>query len=125
MKGRTSSWWGTVLDAPDPHALAEFYSRLLEWPIATDEPTWVVLNRPGESFYLGFHESSAYLRPVWPPVDGHQQMMVHLDIEVDDLDAAVADALDMGAALAEYQPQDTVRVLLDPIGHPFCLYLGS
>ncbi|WP_169501813.1 VOC family protein [Kribbella catacumbae] len=28
-----------------------------------------------------------------------------------------------GAELAAYQPQDNVRVMLDPDGHPFCLYL--
>ena len=45
--------------------------------------------------------------------------MMHLDIEVDDLDAAAAAAL--GARVAEYQPRDNIRVLLDPAGHPFCL----
>jgi hypothetical protein len=52
-------------------------------------------------------------------------MMMHLDLEVDDLEGAVADALALGAALAVDQPQDDVRVLLDPAGHPFCLYLGG
>jgi len=42
---------------------------------------------------------------------------------VDDLDEAVAAARELGATLVEYQPQDDVRVLLDPAGHPFCLYL--
>jgi Glyoxalase-like domain len=41
--------------------------------------------------------------------------------EVDDLDAAVADAVALGARVAAFQPQDNVRVLLDPAGHPFCL----
>ena len=50
-------------------------------------------------------------------------MSVHLDLEVDDLDAAVAHAVDAGAELASYQPQENVRVLLDPAGHPFCLYV--
>ena len=50
-------------------------------------------------------------------------MMLHIDIAVDDLAGAVADAVDLGATLAELQPQDDVRVLLDPAGHPFCLYL--
>jgi hypothetical protein len=31
----------------------------------------------------------------------------------------------MGAELACHQPQDDVRVLLDPVGHPFCLYLDE
>jgi hypothetical protein len=29
----------------------------------------------------------------------------------------------VGAVLAEVQPQDDVRVLFDPSGHPFCLFL--
>ena len=43
----------------------------------------------------------------------------------DDLEAAGAHAVAAGATLAEFQPQDDVRVYLDPVGHPFCLYVGS
>jgi hypothetical protein len=50
-------------------------------------------------------------------------MMLHLDLEVDDLEAATDYALSVGAELAEVQPQEDVRVLLDPAGHPFCLYV--
>ena len=50
-------------------------------------------------------------------------MMAHLEILVDDLDAAVAVAVAAGATVAEFQPQDGVRVCLDPDGHPFCLYV--
>jgi hypothetical protein len=50
-------------------------------------------------------------------------MMLHLDLQVDDLDAAGAHALACGATLASHQPQDDVRVYLDPAGHPFCLFL--
>jgi len=50
-------------------------------------------------------------------------MSMHLDLEVDDLDAAVEHALSVGAALADVQPQQSVRVMLDPAGRPFCLYL--
>jgi len=32
------------------------------------------------------------------------------------------DSVGLGATLAEFQPQEDVRVLLDPAGHPFCLY---
>jgi hypothetical protein len=51
-------------------------------------------------------------------------MMTHLDIAVEDLAAAVAWAVEAGATLAGYQPQENVRVLLDPAGHPFCLFEG-
>jgi glyoxalase superfamily protein len=46
----------------------------------------------------------------------------HLDIAVGDLDEAVRWALAAGATLAAVQPQDDVRVMVDPAGHPFCLF---
>jgi hypothetical protein len=49
-------------------------------------------------------------------------MQFHLDVAVRDLGAAVEDALALGAQLADFQPQQDVRVMLDPDGHPFCLY---
>jgi hypothetical protein len=45
------------------------------------------------------------------------------NIEVDDLEAAGAQAIAAGATLAEYQPQPDVRVYLDPAGHPFDLWV--
>ena len=51
--------------------------------------------------------------------------MMHLDIQVDDVEAAVADAIATGARLAEHQPNPNDRVLLDPAGHPFCLCLDD
>jgi hypothetical protein len=47
---------------------------------------------------------------------------MHLDIRVHDLGAAVAHALACGARLAGYQGREDLRVLLDPAGHPFCLF---
>jgi catechol 2,3-dioxygenase-like lactoylglutathione lyase family enzyme len=113
----------TVLDAPDARALADFYHRLLGWPIGTDEPDWVTLRPSGGGPGLSFQTESAYVRPTWPAGPGDQQMMMHLDIEVDDLTAAGAHAVAEGAVLAEYQPQTDVRVYLDPAGHPFCLWV--
>ena len=113
----------TVLGAPDPKALALFYQRLLGWPIGSDEPDWVTL-RPGDgSPGLSFQLEAEHAPPTWPAGAGDQQMQLHLDIEVDDLDAAVATAVEAGARVAAFQPQDDVRVLLDPAGHPFCLWV--
>ena len=114
-----------VLEAPDARALAQFYARLLGWRVAKDEPGWATVAPPDGVAYLGFQSSPEYVRPIWPPADGRQQMMMHLDLEVDDLEAAVASAVEEGATVAAYQPQEDVRVLLDPAGHPFCLYLGE
>jgi catechol 2,3-dioxygenase-like lactoylglutathione lyase family enzyme len=114
----------TVLDAPDPRALAEFYSRLLGWPIGRDEPGWVTLRPPGGGPGLSFQHEPIHARPTWPAAAGEQQMQLHLDIEVDDLESAGARAVAAGATPAEFQPQDDVRVYLDPAGHPFCLWVG-
>ena len=116
---------GTVLDAPDPRALADFYRRLLGWTVVADEPGWVKLASPTGGAGLAFQTERAYVRPTWPATDGSQQMMLHLDIEVDDLDAAVTYAVELGATQAPYQPQPDVRVLLDPAGHPFCLWIPT
>jgi len=113
---------GIVLDSPDANALADFYRRLLGWAVEQDEPGWVKLRAPGGEPGLSFQTESAYVRPTWPAGPGDQQMSVHLDIRVDDLEAAGAHAVREGAVLAEYQPQDDVRVYLDPAGHPFCLF---
>ncbi|MEU8295933.1 VOC family protein [Micromonospora sp. NPDC048909] len=113
----------TVLDAPDARELAAFYERLLGWSRHEDEPDWVTLRAPDGGAGLAFQSEPAYVRPVWPAGPHDPQMMAHLDIKVDDLAAASAHAVAAGAALADFQPQDDVRVHLDPAGHPFCLYL--
>lgn len=113
----------TVLGATDPRELAEFYQRLLGWPVGADEPDWVTLRPPGGGPGLSFQAEPGHVRPAWPPRPGEQQMMMHLDIEVGDLAAAGAHAEAAGAVLADFQPQDDVRVYIDPAGHPFCLWI--
>src|SRR5919205_268540 len=109
-----SHWFGVVLDAPDAVALAEFYARLLGWQIFGTGAGWRTVAPSADAGYnLGFQTEQRYVRPVWPAEAGHQQMSMHLDLEVDDLTAAVDYAVSVGAELAPFQPQETVRVLLD------------
>jgi catechol 2,3-dioxygenase-like lactoylglutathione lyase family enzyme len=122
VRARTDGmWWGLAVEAPDPAALARFYSELLGWPIGHEEPGTAILAPPQGSVYLVFQHAADYQRPVWPPVAGEQRPMMHLDFQVGDLESAVSEALALGATEAEHQPQDNVRVLRDPAGHPFCL----
>lgn len=125
-----------TIAAPDPRELAAFYSALLGWPVTTTEPPrpgmppsdgWAQMRPPDGAVgpTLNFEYEAGYVAPVWPSVEGEQQLQTHLDIAVDDLPAAVAWAQQAGAALAQYQPQDAVRVMLDPAGHPFCLFLSG
>jgi catechol-2,3-dioxygenase len=126
MRGRIKTgWWGVVLEAPDGSALADFYSQLLGWPIAQQDEHGAAIQVPGTPSYLAFNTAADYVPPAWPARDGEQQMMLHIDIAVDDLAAAVADAIEQGASEAGFQPQDDVRVMLDPAGHPFCLYTDA
>jgi catechol 2,3-dioxygenase-like lactoylglutathione lyase family enzyme len=111
------------IDCADAHAMANFYGQLLGWEPTLSEPNWVLMQIPGGGTGLSFQAESGYREPMWPERIEGQDKMLHLDIRVDDLDAAVAHALAAGARVAEHQPRDQVRVLLDPAGHPFCLFL--
>lgn len=115
-----------VLGAPDARALATFYEALLGWTRVEDEPDWVKVRPPdGGGAGLSFQTEESYVPPIWPGSPGEQRMTAHLDIAVEDLDAGVAWACENGATVAAYQPQDDVRVMLDPAGHPFCLFAGA
>lgn len=114
-----------VLDTPDPRGLARFYQQLLGWPLGTDDPEWATLRSEDGSAGLSFQLEEDHVRPVWPAGPGDPRMQLHLDIEVDDLESAVAHAVAAGAEVAGFQPQDDVRVCLDPAGHPFCLWVRN
>jgi catechol 2,3-dioxygenase-like lactoylglutathione lyase family enzyme len=113
----------TVLGTTDPPGLAEFYSRLLGWDITWNEPDWAMIKPPGGGTGLSFQLEPTHIPPVWPQRPGEQQMMMHLDVATPDLPASVAHAEQLGARQADFQPQDNVRVMLDPAGHPFCLFI--
>lgn len=110
-----------VLDCPDPHRLAQFYSALLDWPVVRDEPDMCFI-RAEYGDGIGFQKVESFNRPQWPGQDVPQQM--HIDVDVDDLDTAEAAVLALGATKHEHQPGTTFRVFLDPAGHPFCLCAG-
>jgi catechol 2,3-dioxygenase-like lactoylglutathione lyase family enzyme len=123
---------GPVLDAADVLTLARFYERLLGWEITEREGArpgyppndgWARLRSPAGDQKIEIQWEQHYTPPVWPPAPGEQQMMIHLDILVDDLDAGVAWATAAGARVAAEQPQkpgDHV-IMFDPAGHPFCM----
>jgi Glyoxalase-like domain len=115
-----------ALDCPDPLALAAFYSRLTGLAVeplgdvAPEDVEWIELVRDGEPT-LAFQKVDAYVAPTWPAGPVPQQL--HIDFDVDDLDVGEREVLGLGATKAAFQPGDTFRVYLDPVGHPFCLVL--
>ncbi|HZX05165.1 VOC family protein [Kribbella sp.] len=115
----------TVLGTPDPPKLADFYRQLMGWVEVSRAPDWVRLRHPAsERPGLSFQLEPDHVPPTWPQRAGVQQMQAHLDIEVDDLDREVERAVSLGATVEAHQPQpDGVRVMRDPDGHLFCLFL--
>ena len=106
-----------VLDCPDPGALATFYGTMLDWKIEIRDD-WAEI-RADYGDCICFQQVEEFTPPVWPGQDVPQQM--HLDVNVDDLDAGEAAVLELGATKHDHQPGTTFRVFLDPAGHPFCL----
>ena len=96
---------------------------------------WALVESPSGDQKLEFQREEPFVPPVWPTVAGQQQMGMHLDIAVDNLGDGsdrrtrffelFDDAVARGAQVADHQPQqDRVVVMLDPAGHPFCLFPG-
>lgn len=112
------------LNAADASALGAFYARLLGWEVRVDEPGWVVVAGP-DHVALSFEQDVHYTPPVWPSEPGKPPIQMHLDVQVTDLDGAVRHAEDCGATVHAHQPQEDVRVMLDPAGHVFCLWLEA
>ena len=106
-----------VIDCPDPGALARFYGSLLDWQVEVDDD-WAEI-RASDGQCISFQQVEGYTPPAWPGQAAPQQM--HLDVMVEDLDAAEPAVIELGASKAEHQPGETFRVFLDPAGHPFCL----
>ena len=130
----------TVLDTPDPRALAEFYRELLRWtyrpgdePPAAGEPDpkgqdWLVLTPPEGGVRLAFQRVDGLARPTWPDQTVPQQL--HLDFAVqteEELRAEHDRALRLGAQVLldrTDDPDEPLWVFADPSGHPFCIFVA-
>lgn len=110
----------TVIDCADPGQLATFYGKLLDWQVDIDDDnSWAKIHADSGS-PLCFQRVDDYRAPQWPGQEHPQQL--HIDVDVDDLDAAEGPTQALGATKHKHQPNpSSFRVFLDPAGHPFCL----
>lgn len=120
----------TVLDTTDVPTLAEFYRRLLGWsyPEGFDIEEFTdwrsIVGPAGER--LSFQQVDELPATTWPSAEVPQQL--HLDFQVDDradLEENHQRALELGAVVRFDQsddPDEPLRVYLDPAGHTFCLF---
>jgi hypothetical protein len=110
-----------TLDSAEPQPLAEFWAAMLGGKLvfATAQAVGV----RAEHVWLSAIRVDGYRPPTWP--DDPVPKQIHLDLDVEDLGAAVAAAEQLGAVAAHFQPApDARRIMLDPAGHPFCLFVG-
>ncbi len=111
-------WDAVTIDCRDPHALARFWCALLGVEV-----------RGAWQQYVGLHPMApGQPRVVLQRTDDPRpaKNSVHLDLHVpsiDDLPAAVARAVGLGASVVHVHDQDDVtwQTLADPEGNLFCL----
>jgi predicted enzyme related to lactoylglutathione lyase len=104
-----SALQAVVINAADPPALAVFWSGLLGEEVAESTEDWARLAG-----------SLAFQRDPQPKAGPNR---LHLDVRVEDLDAATKTAVTRGAQpLSEVQADESPwRVFADPEGNEFCL----
>lgn len=95
--------------------------------MSPDSPQWADLRDPAGGVDLNIGAQDGYEPPTWPERPGMQAKMMHFEVLVDDVEAAVALAVEARGTEAQWQPPDRdpgrIRIVLDPAGHPLCLFL--
>lgn len=112
----------TVFDCADPRALAAFYAAVLGMRVNEDSADWVVIGSAPGLRQLAFQRVAGWRAPEWG--DPLRPQQVHLDIRVDDVEAAERAVLALGARRLPGELAGRYRVFADPAGHPFCLVFG-
>ncbi|WP_189330682.1 VOC family protein [Actinoplanes ianthinogenes] len=108
---------GVMLDCPDAERLSTFWSEVLGKPITYAAEGMAMIGEDGAQPLL-FQQIGDYRAPQWPDPAHPQQF--HLDVTVDDVDAAETAVLKLGAT-ALHPGGENWRVYADPAGKPFCL----
>ena len=108
---------GVMLDCPDAVQLSAFYAELLGKPVTYEGEGMAMIGEDGAQPVM-FQQVGDYRAPRWPdPAYPHQ---LHLDVTVEDVEAAEAAVLKMGATSLNASGENW-RVYADPVGKPFCL----
>ncbi|WP_367136827.1 MULTISPECIES: VOC family protein [Streptomyces] len=122
LAGRVTSH---AIWSDDGRRLAEFYAAALGSEVSEayrDEegreaafPVWV-----GGAMFI-FWTAASFKAPEWP----RDELVFHMDITFDDVEAAERRLVELGATKPGHQPGgEHWTVLLDPSGRPFCISAG-
>ncbi len=117
-----------VFDAADLASESAFWAGVLGGHVVPDDDEgWHSVVDADGRWRVGVQLAPDHVPPDWP--DGTPQQ-VHLDLHVDDADAARAahdEVLALGARLlqdGDERADEGHRVYADPAGHPFCIGWG-
>lgn len=113
-----------VFDARDIEAESDFWAGLLGGIVHRDED-WHSIVVDGE-WVMGVQRVPTHVAPDWPT--GPQQQQVHVDLHVDDLEAADRRAVELGGRQlsGRNRPADNpdgdemFAVYASPASHPLC-----
>jgi catechol-2,3-dioxygenase len=108
---------GVTLDCPDAKALSAFYAELVGKPVTYEADGMAMIGDDGAQPMM-FQQVADYRAPRWPDPAAPQQY--HLDITVEDVEAAEPATLALGATRLPGEGENW-RVYADPAGKPFCL----
>ncbi|MER0243488.1 VOC family protein [Streptomyces sp. HSW2009] len=117
----------TVIDCPDPTALATFYGHVLGRHPVTDDATWTTLTAP-DGQQIAFQQVADHRPPRWPDPAHPQQF--HLDFEVETREDVIRARHEVEALGATFLhdsggARSGFLTFADPAGHPFCLCYGQ
>ena len=105
-----------IFDAADIDRVGSFYAALTGWEVVRKDPHRVGIRTPAGQ-EVEFQLAPDHVPPEWPGSERPQQF--HLDLQVDDPEAAAARAVELGATRLATGP--SWITLADPAGHPFDL----
>lgn len=109
-------WSGLTIDCRDVERVATFWSALLNRQPLPSRPGWVYLGHPDDAL------PRLVFQQVPEPKTGKNRL--HLDVQVDDMDAGVAQVIELGGSeTGERHQYDTgvVVVVKDVEDNEFCL----
>jgi len=111
-----------VFDAADLTAESTFWAGVVGGTVDAEDD-WHMVFVDGAP-RVGVQLAPNHVPPEWP--DGTPQQ-IHLDLWVDDINAAHDEVMSLGAKLLKAAEKnlpesgDNYQVYADPAGHPFCL----
>jgi hypothetical protein len=108
-----------VFDAANIAEESTFWAGILGGTVSADDD-WHSISVDGEP-RMDIQLAPNHVPPDWPHGEPQQ---AHLDLYVDDIATAHAEAMALGARLlksADMEATEGFQVYADPAGHPFCL----